>query len=59
MAIFQCHLFLNLPQAIRDCPGRPIRGFEPEQRARFSAKKIAYSPVVATNYMGRPGTRDD
>ena len=30
-------------------PGRPICGFESEQRVRFSVKKIAFSPVAATN----------
>jgi hypothetical protein len=33
-------------------PGRPIRGFESEQRVRFSVKKIACSAVVATNLYG-------
>ena len=41
-------------------PGWPIRGFESEQRVRFSLKKIACSPVVATNLYGPSGfARDD
>jgi hypothetical protein len=41
-------------------PGRPIRGFESEQRVRFSVKKIACSPVAATNLYGPSGyARDD
>jgi hypothetical protein len=41
-------------------PGRPIRGFESEQRVRFSAEKIACGAVVATNLYGPSGfARDD
>ena len=42
------------------CPGRPIRGFESEQRVRFSVKKIACGLVAATDLYGPSGfVRDD
>ena len=41
-------------------PGRPIRGFESEQRVRFSVKKIACGLVAATDLYGPSGfARDD